>query len=153
MIDELFYESVDLLDEVNILLDESTFASKLTIQSKVKSYNKKRGIKINNTSDLIKNHGNPGLNDYINNSKDIEELNYIKRDTRTVFKTLETIKERIKLCKQLGESQKTKNYYKGIKRLYLDKGITERDVQQTIDNLNKTINLINEKIKKLKKII
>ena len=151
-------ENVDLLDaiEFNLLLqdeniEESSTLSKLTLQTRIRKNNAKKGVSINSVADLIKNHSNPGLAELVNKSKDVDELRYIKKDTQTIFGTLNKIKERITLCRQQGETNKTKSYYKNIKKMYIDKGITEKDVEKTIENMKKLIEDINKRIKELEK--
>ena len=149
-------EDVDLLEAVEVYseietLEESSFLSKQFLQTKVTAYNKKKGVSIKSMPDLIKNHSNPGLTELVKNSKDIDELKYLKKDTQTTFSTLNKIKERIGLCKRLGETDKTKNYYKAIKRDYIDKGLTEKDVDATIVGMKKLIEDINKRIKELEK--
>lgn len=143
-------EDVDLLEQVEFM-EESSFASKLGLQSKIRKANSKKGVSINSAADLIKNHSNPGLREIAMQSKDVDELRYIKKDIQTTFDTLNKIKDRIKLCKQVGETDKTKSYYKNIKKMYIDQGITEKDVEKTIENLNKLIDDINKRIKDLQK--
>jgi DNA replicative helicase MCM subunit Mcm2 (Cdc46/Mcm family) len=154
----LFLEDCDLLEAVEIMnimnesyIEESSFLSKLFMQPRVRAINKKKGVSITSMEDLIKHHHNPGLLEIVKTSKDIDELEYIKKDTHGVFPTLEKIKERIGLCRELGETSKTSSYYKYIKKHYIDKGITEKDVDKTIEELKKQEKLINERIKELKK--
>lgn len=140
---------------MSMFIDESSFASKLLLQKRISKINKQKGVEISGGNkgikNLIKNHYNPGLRQIINTSNDIDELQYIRKDTRTVFHALEKIKERINLCKSEGETRKTSSYYKFIKSNYIDEGITEKDVQKTIDELNKDMNTISVRIKELRK--
>lgn len=109
-----------------MFIKESSFADKLKLQPRIAKINKKYGLSIKNYPSLVKNHYNPGFREVINTSKDIDELNYIRQDTRSALATLNKIKERILLCKSLGETPKTKSYYKFIKKNYIDQGLTER---------------------------
>ena len=133
------------------MLIESSFVDKLKIQPRVSKINKSKGIRIKNYPDLVKNHYNPGFRHIINASKDINELNYIRQDTKNAFNTLTKIRERIVLCKKIGETQKTKSYYKYIKKKYIDEGLTERDVDLTIKELNKDMETISKRVKELRK--
>lgn len=135
---------------MGMFVNESSYVSKLLLPLKIREINKKNGIRINNMGDLIKNHGNPGLKKYIEKSNDIDEIKYIIKDTRTIFSNLEKIKERIKLCKSKGKNDTTKSYYEYIKKNYIDNGITEKDVEKTIDGQNELINAGKERIKELK---
>lgn len=101
--------------------------------------------------DLIKYHYNPGLRQICQTSKDIDEIKYLRDDIRTSIPQLNKIQERMYNCKKLGECDKTKSYYKYIKKKYLDKGLTENDVKQTIVETQKTIQICNNRIKELKK--
>ena len=145
MIDLEFLLEEDLID-----IEESSFLSKLMLPFKIRKYNSEEGVSINDISDFIKHGYNPGFRKLIDKSTDIDELIYLRNDHRTLIPQLVTIKERIKLCKELGETNKTKNYYKGIKKIYIDKGITEKQVQKSIDECYITIDIINKRIKELK---
>lgn len=101
--------------------------------------------------DLIKYHYNPGLRQICQTSKDIDEIKYLRDDIRTSIPQLNKIQERMYNCKKIGECDKTKSYYKYIKKKYLDKGLTENDVKQTIVETQKTIQICNNRIKELKK--
>lgn len=147
----LTLESPAVVKESYEEIQESSALSKMTLQAKVRRYNKQQGTKVNNIVDMIKHGYNPGLRTLIKNSKDIDELQYIKKDTHTIIPTLEKIKERIGLCKKHGETSQTESYYKYIKKNYIDAGITEKDVQKAIDEIKVQDKLINDKIKELKK--
>ena len=154
---DLFLEDVDLLDITEFMImteneyvEESSFLSKLFMQPKVRAINKKKGVSIKSVPDIVKHHGNPGLLEIVRTSNDIDELQYIKKDTSGIYSTLEKIKERIKLCKELGDSSKTSSYYKYIKKEYIDEGLTEKDVEKTIESLRKQDELITKRVKELK---
>ena len=148
----LFLEDGDLLEAVEIqtIIDESSFLSKLALPIKIGAHNKKEGVTIGSAVDLIKKGYNPGIRNIIKTSKDIDELQYIRADIRSVIPSLQKVKERITLCKQLGDTKKTSGDYKFIKKHYIDTGITERQVQKTIDNLHSDIELAGKRIKELK---
>ena len=110
--DDLFFTE----NVMNDLINESSFFSKATLQLRVSKINKTKGISIKSTADCIQYHGNPGLREIINTSKDPDELAYIRKDTRTCFGTLNKIKERISLCIKLGDCDKTTKYYSYIKK-------------------------------------
>ena len=131
-------------------LEESSFLSKLMLPGKIRKYGKEEGFVVKELSDYLKKHYNPGLRKYIENSNDIDELQYIKADTRTLIPTINKIKERISLCKKLGNTDKTKNYYDYIKKHYIDKGITEKDCDACLEEIKKQEKMINDKIKELK---
>ena len=131
--------------------ESSTFNKIFVLPAKVRKYAKKAGKPVNDISDYIKYGYNAGLREVIKRSKDIDELQYLRADANTLIPTLKTIKERVKLCRELGETTKTEPYYKYIKKHYIDKGITEKDVQNAIDEIHNQNKLISERIKELKK--
>ena len=141
-----FYNS---MEESSV--EESSFISKLTLQSKIRKYNKANGTNVRDMADLLKHHKNPGLEAYVKKSRDIEELEYIRNDTRPLKYTLTKIRNRIALINQKGECKETKSYYKGIKKLYLDKGIRLNDVDKTLEWYEEFMKLISSRIKELKK--
>lgn len=149
---ELFLEDCDLLEAVELeeSLEESSTLSKLMLPAKIRKYGKEEGFVVKELSDYLKKHYNPGLRKVIEKSKDIDELQYIKRDTRTLIPTINKIKERIGLCKKLGKTDKTKNYYDYIKKHYIDKGITEKDCDMCLEEIKKQEKIINDRIKELK---
>ena len=105
-----------------------------------------------NLKKIFKNHEYPGLLNLVKKTKKLEDLQYLKKDYYMGKNTFEKILKNIKNCEQLGDCEKTKNYYKGIKRKYLDNGITSKDVELTIKWYD-TVYLpeINKRIKELKK--
>lgn len=134
----------------DMYIEESSFFSKLRIPVKVRKYNSQMGVKISGCADLIKIGKNPGLEKYIQECKDIEELEYIRKDNNAAIYTLEKIKQRIGTCKSKGECKQTAGYYKYIKKNYLDEGITESQVSRAISNIKKENSMISAKIRKLK---
>lgn len=138
---------------LNSVLHESSYLSKLALPLKIKKINKSKNVIINGYPDLIKYHYNPGLRQICQTSKDIDELKYLRDDTRTSIPTLNKIQERMYNCRKLGECKKTKSYYKYIKKKYLDKGLTETDVKKTIIETQKTIQICSSRIKELNKSI
>lgn len=151
---DFFLEDGDLLEQVELIeaIEESSFISKLMLPIKIRRGSKKEeGIVIRNITDYLRHHYNPGLRKVIRDSKDIDELQYIRADTNTMIPTLNKIKDRIKLCKELGETKQTAPYYKYIKKNYIDKGITEKDCEICIDEIHKQNKMISDKIKELKK--
>lgn len=150
---ELFLEDGDLLEEVELQesLEESSTLSKLMLPGKIRKYGKEEGFVVKELSDYLKKHYNPGLRKLIQNSKDIDELQYIKKDSHTLIPTINIIKKRIGLCKKLGKNDTTESYYDYIKKHYIDKGITEKDCDDCLDELKKQDKMISDRIKELKK--
>lgn len=90
MMDLEFLLEEDLLDEIEL---ESSFVSKLMLPGKIRKYNKQQDVSINGMVDFIKHHGkNPGFNEVVKRSTDIEELTYLRVDTRTSIPTLKKLK-------------------------------------------------------------
>lgn len=126
------------------------FTTQLTMSVPVKAYNVKNKTPINGLPDLIKYHKNPGLIAYANKSNNIKDLEYIKKDTYTVIPSINKVKERISLCKELGDTAKTASYYKFIKKNYIDAGITEKDCDITIEWVKSFCKSITDRINRLK---
>lgn len=93
------------------------------------------GLKIKphlNIEQIFKSHKYPGLLNLVEETNSLDDLLYLRSDYHTGLRQFETIKTRIDMCEKLGDCDKTKNFYKGIKKKYLDKGITVKDVDSTI---------------------
>ena len=86
----------------------------------------------NNLEQILKQHSYPGLLHYVEKSKSYDDLVYLRKDYYIGMKQFNKIKERIELCEKLGDCKETSRFYKGIKKLYFDKGITSKDVGLTI---------------------
>ena len=99
--------------------------------------------------ETLKKHKYEGYLNFCKSLKDIDDLKYMKRDASSNH--FKKIGERIELCKS-GKNDKNKAYYDGIKKKYMDKGITKKDCDLT-DQWFKTVVIlaINERIKELKK--
>lgn len=100
---------------------------------------------------FYKLHKYPGMLNMVKHTNSIEDLNYLKRDYYSSAKFFKSIEERINKCIALGDSKETHSYYKGIKKKFIDKGITSRDVQlyaKWCDDVYSKA--INDKIKQLK---
>lgn len=133
----------------NECIEEGTF-NQLIMQLPIQKYNIQHKTPINNVADLIKYHKNPGLDNYVTKCKDTDDLAYLRRDTRTVIPTLNTIRDRITDCRK-GETNKNKGYYKNIKKKYLDNDLSEKDVDLTLTWVKDVCNRITNKIKQLEK--
>lgn len=149
--DTMYYMTIDKNVKTESYIEEG-YRTQLTMSIPVKKYNKSKGISINGIPDLVYYHKNPGLEHLVSITSKVEDLSYIRRDTIRIIPTLEKIKTRIPLCKH-GETPKNKSYYKGIKKNYLDRNLTEKDVELTIKWVRDICNTISEKIRKLKKSI
>lgn len=142
-----FDESILIDNDENEYIEEGAL-NKITMSIPVKKYNKSKGVTINNTADLIYYHKNPGIEHLVEITSNADDLSYIRKDTRTIIGTLKKIRERIPLCKN-GETPKNKNYYKGIKKMYLDRGLKEKDVDLTLTWVDDICKKITQKIKSL----
>lgn len=144
--DSMYYMTID--KNINESVIEEGVLSKITMSIPVKKYNKSKGITINNTADLVYYHKNPGVEHMVDTIKNSDDLRYLKNDTKRIIPTLEIIKTRIPLCKN-GENNKNEKYYKGIKKMYLDRGLKEKDVELTIKWVRDICNKMTKKIKDL----
>lgn len=111
------------------------------------------GIKIkpHQTLDVtLKKHSYEGFLNLIRSTKKVEDLKYLRNDVHICINTIKTISARIDKCNKLGECKETASYYKGIKKMYIDKGITAEDCNKTILWFKEVcIKEINQKIKSL----
>jgi len=112
------------------------------------------GLKVQphqNVDETFKKHKYEGYLNLINRTKKLKDLEYIRKDIYLGISTFKKIGSRIDKCSRLGETNETKNYYKNIKKKYLDKGITSKDVELTIKWFKEVaLKTLNEKIKKAK---
>lgn len=131
-------------------LEEKSMNKAFVMPYLVHKYNSEDGVKINGMADLLKKHYNPGFRRLIDKLDEEADLIYIKRDHATLLTTIPKIRERIELCNKYGECDKTKKFYKGIKRDYIDKGVTVQDCDKTLEEAKKTIHLINARIKEVR---
>ena len=98
----------------------------------------------------FKKHEYPGYLNMIDHLKDLDDIAYIRQDIRLGLADADRIGERLELC-QNGENKENKKYYKGIKKLYIDKGITKSDVEANKNWLNTVAKeKLNSKAKELR---
>lgn len=81
---------------------------------------------------ILKTHKYEGLFNMAVKCKKEEDVRYLLRDYRTGKAYFMKIMERIEKCNKLGDCKETHNYYKGVKKKFIDNGITVKDVQLTI---------------------
>lgn len=104
-----------------------------------------------NIDETFKKHSYPGYLNYINKINNLDDLKFIQKDNNIGINQFKKIYEYIVNVEKIGECDKTKNYYKGIKSKYLDKGITSKDVDDTIKWFSTEVKeAINKKAKELK---
>lgn len=102
--------------------------------------------------DAYKKHSYPGLLNMVKNTDNINDLKYLLKDSTTANNQVKIIGARIDKCNKLGNCAETKNYYKGIKSKYIDKGVTSKDMEAYNKWLNEVYKkAIQDKIKELKK--
>ena len=119
------------------------FLSQVTMGAKIKPHQ--------DLPETFKKHEYPGYLNYIKSCKKVEDLEYLRKDVTSGLHTFRTIRDRISKC-QNGETTENKNYYKGIKKKYIDKGITVKDCDATIKWFNDVVKpAITARIKELKK--
>ena len=99
----------------------------------------------------FKKHNYPGLLNFVNTCKSIDQLKYIRKDTASTKSSLNTILKRVKSVEDGKGDPKWEN---NIKKLYINKGITSKDVQAYIDWLYGPFNkAISDRIETLKKTL
>lgn len=130
------------IESIGMLLNEG-MAWKLT------AVIKKGGFK--DFAKILKNHQYPELMKLINSAKSVEDLQYLKKDAYMGINQAKQVKQRIELVKKKGDCEETHNFYKGINKKYIDKGVTSKDCDLYIEWIRNTyIPAINNKIKELK---
>ena len=93
----------------------------------------------------------PGLLNLVNKLDNIEDLEYLKEDAKTLRSYTGIIIERIESCKK-GKGPDNFKYYNKIKKLYLDKNVNAKDIQRYEKWIDEVyIPRINERIKEMKK--
>lgn len=103
-------------------------------------------------TDAYKKHSYPGLLNMVKNTDNINDLKYLLKDITVTNNQVKIIAERIDKCNKLGNCAETKNYYKGIKNKYIDKGVTGKDMEAYREWLNDVYKkAIQDKIKESKK--
>ena len=96
----------------------------------------------------FKKHTYPGLLNFVSSCKSIEQLQFLRKDTRTAISQIGIILERVKAVEDGKGDPKWEN---NIKKLYIDKGITSKDVQAYLDWLKGPFNkAIADRIASLK---
>ena len=104
-----------------------------------------------NLDETFKKHEYPGYLNYIKNCKKLDVLEDFRKDNNVGTNQMKTIRDRISKC-QNGETSENKRYYKGIKKMYIDKGVTVKDCDATIKWFNDVVKpAITARIKELKK--
>lgn len=99
------------------------------------------GLDSRNRQDIIttfKTHKNEKYVRAIRTVKKTEDLEYLRRDNASGLTLFKKIYTRMKKIEQVGLCDETRKYYKGIK-LYMDKGVTSKDVEATIKWWESTI--------------
>jgi hypothetical protein len=129
---------------MEIVLDESSNWHKILLATKVKPRQE--------LDETYKKHSHPGYLNMIKSLKDLDDVNYIRKDIGVWDYNSKKIKERLEKCYKLGDCAETKNYYKFIKKKYIDKGITVKDVEATNKWFNEVARkALNDRAKELKK--
>ena len=101
--------------------------------------------------EILKSHKYEGLLDLVKRTNNLDDLYYFRQDYHVGIGQFERILKNIRNCEELGECPTTRRYYKGIKKMYLSKGVTSRDVELTIEwYKNVYLPAINSRIKEVK---
>ena len=82
---------------------------------------------------IFKRHqAHPGLIKDIEKIKKIEDIEYLIKDYHTFIPQAKKIRQNYINVIKLGECYETRNYYKGIHKLYIDRGVTLEDIELTM---------------------
>lgn len=81
------------------------------------------------TAKIIKAHKYDWYLRLIDHTNDLNDLLYIRKDLNYGMQYYDLLEERIELCTRYGDCPKTHKYYKGIKKKFIDKGVTPKDCQ------------------------
>lgn len=114
------------------------------------------GFRIKNRQNLdvtLKKHSYMGYMDFLKTIKDLDDINYMRQDINITINTIKTIRDRIEKINRLGENDPAvRNYVKNIKSKYIDKGITVKDCDQTIEWFETDCRkALNDRAKELRK--
>lgn len=93
------------------------------------------GLDPRNRQDIVvtlKKHSNEKYLNLIKRTKKKEDLLYLRKDLNMGISQYKKILSNIKKCEELGDCEETERFYDGIKKLYMNKGITSKDVEATI---------------------
>ena len=78
---------------------------------------------------ILKAHKNDEYLNYINKCKNIDDLDYLRRDCNMAINMYTEIGERIDKINKEGNSKETRKYYKGIYNDYIKRGVTSKDCE------------------------
>ena len=95
------------------------------------------GVKINGINavstskriSILKAHKNDEYLNYINKCKNVEDLNFLRKDCNAIINSYTTIGPRIDKISKEGLTKETKIYYKSIYNDYVKHGITGKDCE------------------------
>lgn len=123
------------------IIETSAFKKGLDYMFKIKPHQ--------DLAESAKKGSYPGLLNFVQKCKNIDEIEDVKKDCK--YLNFTAIKERIANCKD-GENASNFKYYKKIKKIYLDKGVTEKDIEKYEKWIKDVlIPACNDRIKELKK--
>ena len=139
------YDALDRLDrpqEAAVNEADASFFDKATIALHIKPKQ--------NLAESCKKGNYPGLLTFVQNCKKMDLLKYLVDDLQTTKAQLTLISKRIKAVE---DGKGDPKWEKGIRKLYIDKGVTSEDVAKYIEWLNTTYRTaINDRMKELKKL-
>ena len=127
-----------------VMVDEASWLDKVTLGFKIKPHQ--------NLDETLKKHEYPGFLKVCKEAKDIEVVHYLRQDINIGLNDIKSIRDRIDKINKLGDDHpQVKNYVKGIKSKYIDKGITVKDCDLTIDWFETVCRkALNERAKELR---
>ena len=139
------YDALDRLDrpqESAVNEADASFFDKATIALHIKPKQ--------NLAESCKKGSYPGLLTFVQNCKKMDLLEYLLKDLQTTKAQLTLISKRIKAIE---DGKGDPKWEKGIRKLYIDNGVTSKDVEKYIEWLGTTYRVaINDRMKELKKL-
>ena len=122
--DEEVEESYSIYNDYIQSIEEYSFIDKATLSFRIKDKQK--------FQEILKAHKYEGILNFVKSTNKIGDLEYLKKDYQSIKPLCTKLIERIDKCNKLGECKETKKYYKGVKKHYIDNGVTSKDVQLTL---------------------
>lgn len=134
-------------------IHEKGTLKKLALPFKLRSINKKlpKEQQINDIVDRIKKHTYPAYNQYVAKCNDLDILGYLKTDLNEFLYVIKLHKSQFLKYKKLGKCSETERHYH-VSKMFEKRGITVRDFDLTIKDVEDTKKLIEKRVRELKKV-
>lgn len=138
------YDALDRLDhpqEAAVNEADANFFDKATVALHIKPRQ--------NLAQSCKKGNYPGLLTYVQNCKKVDLLKYMLNDMKSAKATLAVVLKRVKAVE---EGKGDPKWEKGIRNMYIDNGVTSKDVEKYMNWLDTTYKTaINDRMKELQK--